>query len=79
MEGRRRVYKGATLTFNNGFSSFGCVVRNESAHGARLAFGDSVGVPNLFQLQIAGEGAPRSAVVRWRTADAIGVSLIGAH
>ena len=31
---RRRVLKGATVSFNNGYSSFECVVRNQS-EGAR--------------------------------------------
>ena len=30
---RRRVLKGATVSFNNGYSSFECVVRNQSQRG----------------------------------------------
>lgn len=77
VEQRRRSYKGATLNFNSGFGSFDCIVRNQSAHGARLSFGDIRGVPNRFELRISGEAAPRIADVRWRQADALGVSLSG--
>ena len=71
--GRRRVLRGATLTFNHGFGSFECLVRNESQHGARLTFGDASAVPAHFELAVAGEAVRRGAHVRWRTMTAIGV------
>lgn len=70
---RRRVLKGGTLRFNNGFSAFECVVRNQSARGARLAFGEASAVPAYFDLRIAGEERPRRVRVRWRSATDVGV------
>lgn len=73
-EVRRRVLKGATLRFNKGYGAMECVVRNQSMGGALLVFGDTSGVPGLFDLAIAGE-APRPARVRWRGLAQVGVSL----
>jgi len=72
---RRRVLKGARLTFNKGFGTFECVVRNQSDGGARLSFGDTSAVPGSFDLLITGEDAPRPATVRWREMTAMGVSF----
>lgn len=74
-EPRRRVLKGGTLTFNNGYGALECVVRNLSAHGAKLEFGDTAAVPPRFGLRVSGEGGARLAHVRWRTMTAIGVEL----
>jgi hypothetical protein len=52
--GRRRVLKGARLSFNKGYAVFECVVRNMSDCGARLSFGDAAAVPSRFELLIWG-------------------------
>ncbi len=72
---RHRVLKGATLSFNNGYGAFECVVKNLSETGARLAFGETSAVPSQFSLQFSGEKQRRQAVVRWRTMNALGVSM----
>ncbi|MEQ1953170.1 PilZ domain-containing protein [Mesorhizobium yinganensis] len=72
---RRRVLKGAKLTFNKGYGSFECVVRNVSDHGARLTFGDTSAIPSQFDLLISGEDRARRATVRWRSMTALGVSF----
>lgn len=72
---RRRVLKSAVLRFNNGLGVFEGTVRNQSDRGAMLAFGDTVGVPPLFELSIWGEAAPRPAQVRWRSMTAVGVEF----
>ena len=72
---RRRVLKGARLTFNKGYGAFECVVRNLSEGGARLSLGDTSAVPSQFDLLITGEDAPRPATVRWREMTALGVSF----
>ncbi|WP_274628416.1 PilZ domain-containing protein [Arvimicrobium flavum] len=71
-EVRRRALKGAILSFNRGFSSFECVVRNLSDGGARLSVGETFALPSRFSLKLDGE-APRTAHVRWRTHNAIGI------
>ena len=73
---RRRVLKGATLTFNRGYGAMECVVRNLGDNGALLRFGDAAGVPAWFDLKISDERQPRPAQVRWRTATDVGVSFL---
>ncbi|HHZ11050.1 MAG TPA: PilZ domain-containing protein [Rhizobiales bacterium] len=74
-ETRHRVFKGGRLTFNKGYGALECVVRNLSDRGARLALGETTAVPNAFLLEIAGESAPRSARLRWRSPVAVGVEF----
>ena len=59
---RRRVLKGAKLTFNKGY-------------GALLAFGETAAVPPSFALAINGEEAGRQARVRWRSPTLVGVAF----
>ena len=72
---RRRVLKGATVSFNNGYSSFECVVRNQSEGGARLSFAETFALPIAFWLMIAGERVQK-AEIRWCTMTAVGVKLV---
>lgn len=72
---RHRVLKGATLSFNQGYGAFECLVRNLSANGARLSFGDASAVPPAFALTIKGESGRRAARVRWRSRTDLGVSF----
>lgn len=74
-EKRRRVLRGARLTFNKGYGAFECMVRNQSDKGARLSFGETSAVPSTFDLEISGDGVRRSAHVRWRTQTELGVAL----
>ena len=74
-EQRRRVLKGAVLSFNNGYSSFECVLRNVSEHGAKLSLGETFGLPTKFSLAISGEAHARVARVRWRRQTEIGISF----
>lgn len=73
---RRRVLKGATLTFNKGYGAFECVVKNLSENGARLAFGDVAAVPSQFDIRIGGETGLRRALVQWRSGSSIGVRIV---
>ncbi len=74
-EPRRRVLKGATLSFNRGYGALECVVRNQSEHGARLVFGDASAVPPAFELIVNGDALRRQASVRWRSANDVGVAF----
>ena len=73
---RRRVFKGATLSFNKGYGALECVVRNESEKGARLSFGDTSAVPSGFDLTVRGDDMARHAKVRWRTLSLVGVEFV---
>ena len=72
--GRRRVLKGATVSFNNGYSTFECVVRNQSESGARLSLAETFALPSRFKLTVSAEG-PRDVEIRWRTMTMVGVSF----
>lgn len=72
---RRRALKGATVSFNNGYSSFECVVRNQSDSGARLSFAETFALPRQFWLTIADE-RPVRAEVRWSSMTAVGVEWV---
>jgi hypothetical protein len=73
---RRRVLKGATLSFNKGYGALECVVRNESEKGALLGFGETSAVPPAFAMTIKGSDVPRAAQVRWRTMTQVGVEFV---
>lgn len=73
-EVRRRVLKSAILSFNKGFSSFECIVRNLSEHGARLSLGETFALPSSFSIRFD-DAPPRAAKVRWRTESALGVAF----
>ena len=72
---RRRVLKGATVSFNSGYSSFECVVRNRSEGGARLSLAETFALPKHFWLTVAGE-RPARAEIRWSSMTAVGVEFI---
>lgn len=71
---RRRVLRGATLTFNKGYGALECTVRDQSATGARLRFGETSAVPAFFDIRISGELVSKPARVRWRSLTDVGVS-----
>jgi hypothetical protein len=73
---RRRVLKGATLSFNRGYSAFECVVRNQSDGGVRISLAETFAVPTSFRLAISGESQIRSAHVAWRRTDEMGVTFV---
>lgn len=72
---RRRVLKGGVVSFNKGYSTFECVIRNQSDDGAQLAFGETFALPNRFTISISDEAA-RNAEVRWRTQSTIGIAYV---
>ena len=72
---RRRVLKGAVLSFNHGFGAFEGMLRNQSERGGKLTFGEALAVPPVFELRISGENSSRTARVRWRSMTALGVEF----
>lgn len=71
---RHHALKGGLIRFNDGYGTMECAVRNLSARGAKLSFGDAVGVPNRFQLRVGTETVWRDVTVRWRRNNDVGVS-----
>jgi hypothetical protein len=72
---RVRTFLKAKLVFNDGNSSFDAVIRDLSDTGARLQIGNSVALPDRFDLYIAKKDETRRARIRWRTDEEMGVAF----
>ena len=75
---RRHTLKGGRIVFNNGRSTFDCIVRNLSRQGAKLQVGSSVGVPETFELVLPNTHKQPCKVI-WRKAKEIGIEFIGVN
>lgn len=74
-EVRKRVFLKGRIQFNNGASSFDCLVRDLSATGARLAFSETTTLPDVFDLYIPQKERTYRSTLRWRRADGVGVTF----
>jgi hypothetical protein len=72
---RRRVYKGAQISFYGLGAPIDCAIRDISETGARLTVGQSAGIPEIIDLLVPGERLQRCRVV-WRNATQIGVAFV---
>lgn len=72
-ETRQRVFLKGRIVFNNGSSSFDCLVRDMSSSGARLVMSDAATLPEAFDLYIPQKDRTYRATLRWRRTDGIGV------
>lgn len=73
---RKRVLVSGVISYNDGFCTHSCVVRNLSANGAQLTLVGTPELPNVFALHVDGEDAPRSARVCWTSPTAVGVEFV---
>jgi hypothetical protein len=76
-EVRLRRLKTGRIIFNSKSSVMSCQLRDLSAHGARLRFGDYTGAPEEFTLSIPGEVDARLARRVWMANNEIGVRFVG--
>ncbi|MGH1570054.1 PilZ domain-containing protein [Methylobacterium sp. P31] len=74
-EVRQRVFLKGRIVFNNGSSSFDCLVRDMSSSGARLVMSDATTLPEAFDLYIPQKDRTYRANLRWRREDGIGVTF----
>ncbi len=72
---RHRVYKAASLSFNNDGSVMNCIVRDMSDSGARLEFESYFDCPRLSRLHMS-DGRSFDCEVRWFTNKIMGVSFL---
>jgi hypothetical protein len=72
---RRRVHRGAQIIFNRGTAVIDCTLHDVSTTGARLKVGSPIGIPDTFDLAVAG-GQTRHCRVVWRKPDQIGVEFV---
>ncbi|MBO0664483.1 PilZ domain-containing protein [Jiella sp. MQZ9-1] len=75
---RMRVLKRAKVIFNNGYSTFDCIVRNISATGALLTIDDSVHLPKEFRIRIGEEQSTRLAELVYRRSMFAGIRFVDA-
>lgn len=73
---RRRVLKGANLYFNNGYGAYDCTVKNMSEGGAMVKMEDSSGLPTVFDFNLKGDTAARSATISWRKNGMAGIKFL---
>ena len=74
-ESRRRVFRGATISFRGHSAAIDCVIRDISSAGARLAVESAIGVPDRFYLVVEGEPV-RACRIVWRRARLLGVEFV---
>ena len=72
-EDRQRVYYGGVLTFNSGWSTLACVVRNFNHRGVKIELDGSVLLPDRVDITIERRGWSRRARMVWR--DEVGAGL----
>jgi hypothetical protein len=70
---RHRVLKSGSIEFNGGVID--CLVRNISETGAALEVASPLGIPETFNLVIAGDHSSRRCQVAWRKDKRIGVAF----
>jgi PilZ domain len=73
---RQRRLHAAKIVFNNGTSTIDCIVRDQSATGARLDVASPIGIPDWFDLQINRSGVRYPSKVAWRSGKQIGVMFL---
>lgn len=72
---RTRSFKHAKILFNDGKSVYDAVLKNVSAYGATISVALSEGLPEQFNLHIVHDGITVPCTVKWRQANAIGVTF----
>jgi hypothetical protein len=72
---RQKTFTAAHLQFNRGNSTYEALVKNVSASGAKLRFGDVVELPAEFDIRVGKDGPYQKAYVAWRHGFEIGVAF----
>ncbi|GJD94115.1 PilZ domain-containing protein [Methylobacterium iners] len=75
-EPRRRALLGADLSVSAMASTTACLVRDITGDGACLAVGETIPLPDTFDLTIPHQAATRRARLIWREGDRAGISFI---
>ncbi|WP_298241306.1 PilZ domain-containing protein [uncultured Bradyrhizobium sp.] len=71
---RHRVFKGGTITFENG--GIPCTVRNMSAGGAAIDLDAPVMLPQSLTLSIACDDFVRNCRTVWRSDKRVGLAFV---
>ena len=73
---RIRSLLRARIVYNNQNSTIDCTVKNISHSGAKIELGNTMSIPNAFDLEIPQKGRTYRARLAWRDENAIGVEFI---
>jgi diguanylate cyclase (GGDEF)-like protein len=76
--GTRKFLAGKIIS-NYGQSTIDCIVRRISDDGATIEVENSLGIPELFHLAIAGEGSPRPCKLVWQSDRQLGLGFEDVH
>ena len=74
-EQRRRVYFGGRIIADTRDQVADCIVRDRSAHGAKLALHQAAFLPDEFALQVPRQQSEIRVKTRWRRLGEVGVEL----
>jgi uncharacterized protein YceH (UPF0502 family) len=72
---RQRSFLQGRIFFNNRRTSYDCLIRDFSEHGAKLKFSSTLATPDAVELFIPAKEESYRAKVTWRNADEIGVGF----
>jgi hypothetical protein len=72
---RHRTFLRGCVYFNNGRSSVECLIRDLTAHGAKLLISAAVNLPDVVDLYIPQKEQTLRAQIAWRTVEEIGLSF----
>ncbi len=73
---RVKSFLRAQISFNQAMSTFDCIIKNISPHGARIAIDELLAIPGEFDLHIPQKSKTYRAKMVWRQADAMGVAFL---
>lgn len=66
---------GAQIVFNNRNNTIDCNIRNISTTGAKLMVGETLSLPQTFELNVPAKGLSYRATIVWRRAGEVGVEF----
>ena len=72
---RQKSFLQGRIFFNNRRTSYDCLIRDFSEHGAKLKFSSTLATPDAVELFIPAKEESYRAKVIWRNADELGVGF----
>jgi PilZ domain-containing protein len=76
-EVRFKTYKRGLAIFNDGWSTFSCLIRELSEQGAKLSINPQSNLPEHFRLMIVNDKIIIPVARAWRRGDKVGVKFEG--
>jgi hypothetical protein len=73
---RNKTLYSGVIALNQRYSTMNCMVKNFTAHGAKLSIGNAMTLPEAFDLAIGHKRRSYQARVIWRGIDELGVRFL---